>query len=148
MERDDRKSLIALIRKTLDNEGYKQLSTVVNCSAQSIYETVQLCEDASQAGGDFALVAPPSYYRPAYTDQVVIDFYDEIASRSPIPIVLYNYPPVVAGMDLSSETIISLAKHKNIVGCKLTCGNVGKMNRIVNSVETATPFTSPSGFQC
>jgi 4-hydroxy-2-oxoglutarate aldolase len=36
---------------------------------------------------------------------------------------------------LDSDTIISLSNHPNIVGCKLTCGNVGKLQRIT----TPTP---------
>jgi 4-hydroxy-2-oxoglutarate aldolase len=36
---------------------------------------------------------------------------------------------------LSSDQILKLAKHPNIVGVKLTCGNIGKMCRIVPEVS-------------
>src|SRR5262249_37249960 len=70
------------------------------------------------------------------------------ASASPIPILIYNYPGAVSGLDLSSDVIIELAKHPNIVGCKLTCGNTGKLNRIAAATRAATPSEPGSGFMC
>ena len=52
-------------------------------------------------------------------------------------------------MDLSSDIIIKLSAHPNIVGVKLTCGNTGKLNRIASATRaksskplsgTAPPF--------
>jgi 2-keto-3-deoxy-L-rhamnonate aldolase len=41
-----------------------------------------------------------------------------------------NFPAVAAGIDLDSDTLLALSAHPNIVGCKLTCGNMGKLTRI------------------
>jgi len=49
--------------------------------------------------------------------------------------VIYNFPGVTQGIDLSSDQLLKLSKHPNIVGVKLTCGNIGKMSRIVPEVE-------------
>jgi 4-hydroxy-2-oxoglutarate aldolase len=49
-------------------------------------------------------------------------------------------PGAAGGIDLDSDIIIELAKEcPNIVGCKLTCGNVGKLTRIA-SVVTSLSF--------
>ncbi|KAK3099053.1 hypothetical protein LTR53_019182, partial [Teratosphaeriaceae sp. CCFEE 6253] len=62
---------------------------------------------------------------------VIANFYDEVAAKSPLPIVIYNFPGVCNGVDLESDTIASLAKrHPNIVGVKLTCASVGKITRL------------------
>jgi dihydrodipicolinate synthase/N-acetylneuraminate lyase len=46
-------------------------------------------------------------------------------------IVLYNFPGVCNGVDLSSDIITRLAQtHDNIVGVKLTCGSVAKIVRL------------------
>jgi dihydrodipicolinate synthase/N-acetylneuraminate lyase len=42
---------------------------------------------------------------------------------------------VTNGIDLSSDQLLKLAKHPNIVGVKLTCGNIGKMGRLVPEVD-------------
>jgi 4-hydroxy-2-oxoglutarate aldolase len=49
---------------------------------------------------------------------------------------------------LNSDVIIELSKHPNIVGCKLTCGNTGKLNRIAAATRAATVSDPGSGFMC
>ena len=51
-------------------------------------------------------------------------------------------------MDLNSDVIIELSQHPNIVGCKLTCGNTGKLNRIAAATRAATVSDPGSGFVC
>ena len=59
------------------------------------------------------------------------NFYTAVAKESPLPILIYNFPAVCNGLDLDSETIAALAQENpNIVGCKLTCGSVGKVTRL------------------
>lgn len=146
--REERALITRTVRKALDEAGFSQIPIVVGCAAQSVRETVAFCKDAYENGGDYGLVLPPSYYKPAYSTKVLIDYFRDVATESPIPIVIYNYPGAVAGVDLDSDTIITLAKHPKIVGCKLTCGNTGKLNRIANAVNAATPFSAGSGWMC
>jgi dihydrodipicolinate synthase/N-acetylneuraminate lyase len=47
--------------------------------------------------------------------------------------MIYNFPTVTAGQDLDSEIIGKLAIHPNIVGTKLSCGNIGKTHRLTSS---------------
>lgn len=55
---------------------------------------------------------------------------------SPLPIVIYNFPAVTGGIDLDSDLIVDIATStSNIVGVKLTCGNVGKLQRISASTS-------------
>jgi dihydrodipicolinate synthase/N-acetylneuraminate lyase len=46
--------------------------------------------------------------------------------------MIYNFPTVTAGQDLDSDIITSLAEHSNIVGTKLSCGNIGKLQRLTS----------------
>jgi dihydrodipicolinate synthase/N-acetylneuraminate lyase len=59
----------------------------------------------------------------------------QVADVSPLPVIIYNFPGVTQGIDLSSDQLLKLSKHPNIVGVKLTCGNIGKMSRIVPDVN-------------
>jgi 4-hydroxy-2-oxoglutarate aldolase len=47
--------------------------------------------------------------------------------------MVYNFPTVTAGLDLDSDVLAALAAHPNIVGVKLSCGNVGKLHRLASS---------------
>lgn len=144
----ERKLVTKATRNALDKAGYGDLPVIVGCGSQSTRETIELCHEALHAGGDYALVLPPSYYKPMYANNSILEYFHDIADRSPIPILIYNYPGAVAGIDLDSDVITTLAKHPNIMGCKLTCGNTGKLGRIAAAVDAATLFDSGSGFMC
>lgn len=135
-------------RKALDDAGFGYMPVIVGCGAQSTRECIELCEEAASAGGDYALVLPPAYYQGLFSKETVKDFFRDVATASPIPILIYNYPGAVSGLDLNSDTIIELAQHPNIVGCKLTCGNTGKLNRIAAATRAATVSDPGSGFMC
>lgn len=135
-------------RQALDDAGFPSLPIIVGCGAQSVRETVELCQQAQASGGDYALVLPPSYYKPYYRSDCLIEFFRSVADASPIPILIYNYPGAVGGIDIDSDVMVQLATHSNIVGCKLTCGNTGKLCRIAAAVDAATPFKIGSGFMC
>ncbi|KLJ11196.1 hypothetical protein EMPG_13506 [Blastomyces silverae] len=136
-------------REALDRAGFPLVPIIVGCGAQSTRETISLCQEAAASGGDYALVLPPAYYKGLYKPQSTIDFFTDVATASPIPILIYNYPGGAAGIDMDSDTIIGLAKHPNIVGCKLTCGNTGKLNRIAAATKASrVSDNNGSGFMC
>ena len=58
--------------------------------------------------------------------------------------MVYNFPTVTAGIDLDSDIILTLSNHPNIVGTKLSCGNIGKLHRIT-SVKTPSEFCTLAG---
>ena len=62
--------------------------------------------------------------------------FKKVADASPIPLLIYNFPGVSQGIDLSSDQLLEMANHPNIVGVKLTCGNIGKMSRLVPDVDS------------
>jgi dihydrodipicolinate synthase/N-acetylneuraminate lyase len=140
----ERQTVTATTRSALTSAGFSHLPVIVGCGAQSVRETIQYCREAYAAGGDYALVLPPSYYAPLFSPSAasVIEFFTTVADQSPIPLIIYNYPGAVSGMDLSSDIIIQLSTHPNIVGVKLTCGNTGKLNRIVAATKSAKPQSS------
>ncbi|CZT01667.1 related to dihydrodipicolinate synthetase [Rhynchosporium agropyri] len=137
----ERQIVTQTTRSALNAAGFSQLPVIVGCGTQSVRETIQYCREAHAAGGDYALVLPPSYYASLFSPAAasVIEFFNAVADKSPIPLIIYNYPGAVSGMDLSSDIIIQLSAHPNIVGVKLTCGNTGKLNRIVAATKTVKP---------
>jgi 4-hydroxy-2-oxoglutarate aldolase len=44
--------------------------------------------------------------------------------------MIYNFPVVTAGIDLDSDAIAALAQHPNIVGTKLSCGQIGTHSQL------------------
>ncbi|KAA8908202.1 hypothetical protein FN846DRAFT_680214 [Sphaerosporella brunnea] len=141
------KSLVTkATREALDAAGFTHVSVMVGCSEQSVRGTIELCKEAHAAGGDSTLLISPSYYRYAMTNETLYDFFMKVADGSPIPIVIYNYPGAVAGIDLDSDLILKLSEHPNIVGTKFTCGNTGKLARVALAKNAVTATSPGSGY--
>ena len=138
LSHSERRLVTAATREALDSAGYIHIPVIVGCGAQSTRETIELCHDAMLSGGDYALILPPCYYRPLYTGESQVDFFRDVADESPIPILIYNFPGAAGGIDLDSDVVTKLSRHPNIVGCKLTCGNTGKLARVASA--------APAGF--
>lgn len=136
---EERIAIIHATRSVLDENGFKILPIIAGCSDQSVAGTVKLCRDAGDAGADYALVLPPSYFRPAMTVDVILSFYQDVAQQSPIPIILYSFPTVVAGIELDSDILIAASQHPNVVGTKFTCADTGKLNRVATAMDSARP---------
>ena len=62
----------------------------------------------------------------------------QLADASPIPVLVYNFPGVSAGLDVNSEMLETLGAHPNIVGVKLTCGGIAKVARVRSVFEPET----------
>jgi dihydrodipicolinate synthase/N-acetylneuraminate lyase len=102
----------------------------------STKQVLEFISDAADAGADSVLLLPPAYFGKQTTPAVIDNFFDDIATASQLPIIIYNFPAVCNGIDLDSATISRFAKkHSNIVGVKLTCGAVAKITRLSAEFE-------------
>ncbi|KAI9803718.1 MAG: hypothetical protein M1833_000630 [Piccolia ochrophora] len=146
LDRAERQKVVQSTRAALDEAGFTQVPLIVGTGDQSTRGTLELCKDAAAAGGDYVLVVPPSYFRNGMTDDALYDHYSRIADSSPVPVLLYNYPGAVAGIDLDSDLIIKVSQHPNVVGTKFTCGNTGKLTRVASGTNAKTPKDEGSGY--
>ncbi|RFU30497.1 hypothetical protein B7463_g5804, partial [Scytalidium lignicola] len=132
---DERAELIRTARKIAEKQE-KATIIIAGCSAPSVQETLLFINEAKQVGADYALVLPPSFWPAVTTKPVIKSFYVDVAAKSPLPIIIYNFPAVTAGIDLDSDLIADVANaSSNVVGVKLSCGNVGKVQRLSTSFD-------------
>lgn len=122
LDNEERQTVVRTVRSTLDSNGFNHLQLIIGCGQPSKIATVKLTKEAKEAGGDFALVLPPSYWPGAMTKPNLLAFFKGVADESPLPVLVYNFPMVANGINIDSDTMLELAAHPNIVGCKLTCG--------------------------
>ncbi|KAI1033853.1 hypothetical protein LB503_011102 [Fusarium chuoi] len=140
----ERVEIISHIRSTAALFGY-QTPIIAGCSANSVRQTLEVISQAQQAGADYALILPPSYWATAMTKPIIKSFYRDVAAESKLPIVIYNFPNVASGIDIDSDLIIQLARElPNISGVKLTCGNLGKLQRVTAAIP-ADKFSAFAG---
>ncbi|KAJ5105846.1 hypothetical protein NUU61_003193 [Penicillium alfredii] len=140
LTREERMTVTRETRSALDEAGFTNVPVIAGASEQSIRGTIELCKEVAAAGGEYALIVPPSYYRYAVgNDETLYEFFTAVADQSPVPLILYNYPGAVAGIDMDSDLIIRISQHPNIVGTKFTCGNTGKLTRVAAALGALTP---------
>jgi 4-hydroxy-2-oxoglutarate aldolase len=145
LTREERAQLLKTARAAVGPD-YPIMAGVGGHSTKQVLEFIG---DAVEAGADYALVLPCAYFGKQTTGKVIMNFYDEVAEKSPLPIVIYNFPGVCNGVDIDSDAMTALAqKHKNIVGTKLTCASVGKITRLAGtfSKEEFAVFGGQSDF--
>jgi L-threo-3-deoxy-hexylosonate aldolase len=146
LNRSEKFAITREARAALDEAGFSHIPVMVGASEQSIRGTIELCHEAAAAGGEYVLLVPPSYYKYAMDEDALTTYYTAVADASPLPLVIYNYPGAVAGIDMDSDLLIKLAKHPNIVGTKFTCGNTGKLTRVALAAKALSIESQGSGY--
>ncbi|MCJ1442125.1 MAG: L-threo-3-deoxy-hexylosonate aldolase [Stictis urceolatum] len=146
LTREERTMVTKATREALDNAGFSHIPVICGASEQSIRGTIQLCKEGAAAGASYALIVPPSYFRAAMDESRLEEYFIGVADGSPIPLILYNYPGAVAGIDMDSDFIIKVSQHPNIVGTKFTCGNTGKLTRVALATDALTTTSQGSGY--
>ncbi|KAI1339153.1 dihydrodipicolinate synthetase [Xylariaceae sp. FL0016] len=144
LTRDEKAQLIRTTREIAVQSGRPDLPITVGCIGQTTKEVIADTKAAHAAGADFALVLCPSYFHFAMSEDAVLGFFRELADASPIPIMIYNFPGVAAGIDVNSEMLAALGAHPNIAGVKLTCGGIAKVAR-VRAVFDPSDFAAVAG---
>ncbi len=128
---DERGRLIETAREAAGLD----VQILAGCGEQSTRATIINCEQAARCGADAALVLPPFYYKGQMDAHALITHYQAIASRSPIPVVIYNMPANTAGLDLDAATTCTIAAHPNIAGIKDSAGNMAKLAQIIATMS-------------
>ncbi|EGY18162.1 L-threo-3-deoxy-hexylosonate aldolase [Verticillium nonalfalfae] len=144
--REEKIAVTKATREALDAAGFEQTPIILGATEGSVRGTIELLKLAPAAGADYALILPPSYFRAQMDEAAVHDYFIAVADESPIPLILYNYPGAVSGIDMDSDLLIKLAEHKNIIGTKFTCGNNGKLTRVALATDAKTPWNEGSGY--
>lgn len=144
--REEKLAVTKATREALDEAGFTTTPIILGATEGSVRGTIDLCKLAVSSGADYALVLPPSYYRAQTDEEVIYNYFTAVADASPLPIILYNYPGAVSGVDMDSDLIIRLGQHPSIVGTKFTCGSTGKLTRVALGTDAKTPFSEGSGY--
>jgi 4-hydroxy-2-oxoglutarate aldolase len=103
---------------------------IAGTGIESAIETLRLTEYAAELGYDVAMVRTPHYYKAQMAPVNILSFYRTVADRSPLPVLIYNFPQAT-GYDIPVELVIELAEHPNLIGIKESNGDVEKVRKMV-----------------
>jgi 4-hydroxy-2-oxoglutarate aldolase len=91
---------------------------MVGTGCESTTETIEKSQLAAEMGFPYVSVLPPHYFAKHMSDSVLLQHYDRIAERVPVPVLLYNAPQFAGGVQISPKVIVELSRYRNIVGIK------------------------------
>ncbi|KAI1612749.1 hypothetical protein EDD37DRAFT_678968 [Exophiala viscosa] len=127
---DERSQLVSRTRSIAKAQGKDKFPVTIGCIAGCTRDIMSQITAGHRSGADYALVLVPSIFHWAMTKKAVVAFFQEVADRSPVPILIYNFPNLLSGLDVDSDMLAELGSHPNICGVKLTCGGIAKVTRI------------------
>jgi dihydrodipicolinate synthase/N-acetylneuraminate lyase len=107
---------------------------------ESVIETLRLADFVAGLEYDAVLVRTPHFYRKQMRNREMLTYYQAVADRSPLPVVLYSVPSCTA-YDLPIEVVAELGMHPNIIGMKDSSGNVERIGELVKATRSARKRT-------
>lgn len=87
---EERIEIIRTARRAASDLGVPGFPLICGISGQSTNETLKLADDAAEAGADYGLLLPPSYWVKAVSNDNIVEFYQEVADQTRIPVIVYN----------------------------------------------------------
>jgi len=117
-----------------DAASYEKV-LIAGTGIESAIETLRLTVYAYDLGYDVAMVRTPHYYKGQMANPAnMLAFYRFVCDRSPLPVVIYNFPQAT-GYDIPAEVVIELAEHPNLVGIKESSGSIEKVQKMVEGTR-------------
>ncbi|TGO55183.1 hypothetical protein BOTNAR_0250g00190 [Botryotinia narcissicola] len=124
LSNSERYTVLKGCRDVLDKEGFEDVGIIAGTASQNIQEVVEQLGEAKKAGSGWGLVLVKGYFSGASTQEGIIEWFKAVADQSPIPVMIYHYPGVSNSVRVTPQTFTKLAAHPNIVGCKLSHGDI------------------------
>lgn len=117
LTKEERFDLVRLVKENV-HQSFVVMAGVIG---NSIKEVLSDISELKKIGADYAVLLVPGYFGTSLVKQNgIIDWFNMVADNSELPIIIYNYPGVQNGIDLSYDSYLKVSQHPNIVGCKLT----------------------------
>lgn len=110
-----------LLIKTAVSQVAGRVPVIAGTGANATKEAIMLTQKAKALGADACLLVAPYYNKP--TQAGLYQHFLAVADAVDIPQIMYNVPGRT-GCDISNDTAIKLAAHKNIVGIKDATGGI------------------------
>ncbi|QSG01461.1 dihydrodipicolinate synthase family protein [Natranaeroarchaeum sulfidigenes] len=104
-------------------------TVLVGAAATTISETVSYATHADKIGADAVVVTMP-YFHTATDPEGNRQFFEAVADRSPLPVLLYNIP-IYTGSVIELDTLVTIASHENIIGIKDSGGDFEYLSSIL-----------------
>lgn len=124
LSKEEKKKVLAFVIQN----NQKKLPIVYGIGGNNTASVLEEIQYTDFRKVDALLSVSPYYNKPS--QEGIFRHFTIIADVSPVPVILYNVPGRTSS-NLTAETTIRLARHKNIQGIKEASGNLEQCMKIV-----------------
>ncbi|MEJ6952213.1 dihydrodipicolinate synthase family protein [Natronospora cellulosivora (SeqCode)] len=141
MEEEEKKEFISFVVKTVRN----RVPVLIGTGGTVVEEVIALSQYSAKEGADAVAIITPYFFQ--FNDEILYDYYKELAVNVDIDIFLYNFP-ARSGVNMDPQLIHRLGKDfANIVGIKDTMDTISHTREIITKAkEELDNFAVLSGF--
>ncbi len=122
---------LRIVKTVIKKKG--NLKVIAGCAFESTWETAASAEKYTDLGVDYVTLMAPSYYKQRMTDNILLNYFMDVASAVKVPCIIYNAPLYCGGIIISPGVIAELSKHENIIGLKDS--SVGNIENYLDAVN-------------
>jgi 4-hydroxy-tetrahydrodipicolinate synthase len=126
LSKEEKKEVLNFV---LENNP-KKLPIVYGIGGNNTASVLEEIKSTDLNGVDALLSVSPFYNKPS--QEGIYQHFKAVAEASPLPVILYNVPGRTAS-NLTTESTLRLANHKNIVGIKEASGNLEQCMKIAKN---------------
>lgn len=141
LDEDEKVRLTASTRELIDGGRLLLCGT----GAESTRAVIRQTRRVAEAGADAVLVQPPAFYKPLMTPAALRDHYLAVAEASPIPVLMYQVPPKMSGIELEPGLVAEVARHPNVVGIKDSSGDLRTLGALIDACRGGCSVLAGSG---
>lgn len=123
----------ALLAAVLEAVG-DRASVVTGVGTFSTHHTVELATEAARVGAHGALVVTPYYSKPPQSG--LVEHFTTVADATDLPVMVYDVPHR-SGVAITTETMLRLAEHPNIVAVKDAKTDLAASAKVIAETDLA-----------
>src|SRR5208283_3323824 len=137
------------VLKCARDAAYNEKVLIAGTGIESAIETLRLTEYAADLGYDVAMVRTPHYYKGQMANPAnMLAFYRFVCDRSPLPVIIYNFPQAT-GYDIRSGRTPACSLGSPFVPCNnAECAPWRRRSRDRPRIPSGARFRWPTRFQC
>lgn len=118
----------------------KRATLIAQVGALTSQDAWTLAEYAAVSEYDVISSTPPFYY--SYSSAELVAYYEDLASRSSLPLLLYNAPHTT-GFNLSLDVQLELLNLPTVIGSKHTSSDLFSAERLIRGVQGTQIINGP-----
>lgn len=123
LSEEERNNIIKAVVEA--NAGRKKV--ICHVGAISTDQAIGYAKNAEKCGADAVSAISPFYYK--FSEQEIIQYYQDIMSATGLPMFIYNFPNF-SGFSLTEEILEKLKQNKNLIGVKFTSSDMFLWSRL------------------